>query len=255
MAHTDLCNWIFPPKDPRLFEDEVHVWCASLDLPSSDVSSLGEFLDSGELERAAFFHFKADRDRYIARHGLLRAILGRYLDLVPERLRFVCNAFGKPTLAPGFAQDEMRFNLSCSNGLALFAFARGREIGVDVERVRADVEIDEIARRFFSSAEYIALNVLPPKKAIRAFYNCWTRKEAYIKARGEGLLMPLDQFTVSMMPDEPPRLLDAPNDSKEVERWALCHLEPAPGYIAALAVEGQGWQLRCWRGDGWAGIG
>jgi len=202
------------------------------------------------LDRARRFHFQRDSERFIVTRGLLRCILGRYLGIEPGRLRFVYNSYGKPALATASDEGALCFNLSHSGGLALYAVARGRQVGIDLERIRAVPEIEQIAQRFFSSREYAAFRSLAAGLRQEAFYSCWTRKEAYIKARGQGLSLPLDQFDVSLVPGEPARLLDVRGDSQDGHHWLLRELEPGPGYVAALAVEGHGWKLKCWHFPG-----
>jgi 4'-phosphopantetheinyl transferase len=134
--------------------------------------------------------------------------------------------------------------------VALYAVARGREIGIDLEFMRCDLEVEEIAERFFSRRETATLRALPTDLRKYAFFLCWTRKEAYIKARGEGLSLPLNQFDVSLIPGEPAALLSAQPDSDEALRWSLHEMTIASGYVAALAVEGRGWSLSCWQWPG-----
>lgn len=147
----------------------------------------------------------------------------------------------------GQADCTLHFNVSHSNGLALYAVARGREIGIDLEFVREDIAGLEIAERFFSSREVSALRALAPSEYTVAFFDCWTRKEAYIKARGEGLSHPLHGFTVSLAPGTPAAILNIDADPHEAARWTLVALSPGDGYRAALAVEGRVAHLRCWR--------
>jgi 4'-phosphopantetheinyl transferase len=137
--------------------------------------------------------------------------------------------------------------VSHSHGFALYAVNIGQEIGVDLERISRKVEASQIAQRFFSPHEVRVLQTLPEQLQREAFFNGWTRKEAFIKARGDGLSLPLDQFDVSLRPDEPPALLRTHFDPQEAGRWALHALTPGPGYVGALAVAGHGWQLRCWQ--------
>jgi 4'-phosphopantetheinyl transferase len=137
--------------------------------------------------------------------------------------------------------------LSHSDGLVLYAITRGREVGVDVERLRPDFAVLEVAKKFFSRREVTALVALPENQWPKAFFNCWTRKEAYIKARGEGLTLPLDRFDVSLVPGEPAALLYTNDDPQEASRWSLQELVPESGYVAALAVEGHDWRLKCWQ--------
>jgi 4'-phosphopantetheinyl transferase len=226
-----------------LAADEVHVWQVSLDRPDSSVRRLARLLSPDEGARAKRFVIDRVRRRFVVCRGVLRLILGRYTGAAPGQLRFTYGAHGKPALAPG-PGGEVCFNVSHSDGLALYAVARGREIGVDVERLRPLPGAERIAERFFSIPEQAALQALPAERKLEAFYTCWTRKEAYIKARGDGLGHPLDQFAVSIAPGEPARLSPAGDgDGREIARWSLEGLPPAPGYVAALAGRGRGWRL------------
>ncbi len=239
--------WGPPPADLALSSDDIHVWRASLDQPASRFQRLAQTLSEDERLRAGQFYFEQDRKRFIASRGLLKTILGCYLDIEPSRLQFCYGSRGKPALAETPVGGTLRFNLSHSQGLALFAVTRDREIGVDLERVRAISEAEQIAERFFSARENAVFRAVPMSKKQEAFFNCWTRKEAYVKASGDGLALPLDQFDVSLAPGEPAALLNAKGDPQEASRWSLQELVPASGYVAALAVEGHGWRLACWQ--------
>jgi 4'-phosphopantetheinyl transferase len=220
----------------------VHVWRAALSRTSGEVAALRELLSEDEVRRADRFHFPRDRALFIAARATLREILGRYLSLPPTLLRFEYNAFGKPELRDA----PLRFNLSHAGDIALYAVTAVREVGVDVEAVREGMESEEIAARFFSRREVETLMSLPRDARTRAFFDCWTRKEAYIKACGVGLSQPLDGFDVSLAPGEPAALLRTHDDPQEAARWTLCELSPGAGYVAAVAVEGSGWRLRRW---------
>jgi 4'-phosphopantetheinyl transferase len=239
--------WDPPPETLTLAADEVHVWRASLNLTRSQIENLGRTLATDELERAGRFHFPEHRDHFVAARGVLRAVLGRYLGVEPSQLRFCYGPHGKPELAERVGAERPHFNVSHSHGLALYAVTRDREIGVDLEYIRPDLANEAIAGRFFATGEVTTLRGLPASMKPEGFFNCWTRKEAYIKARGDGLALPLDQFEVSLVPGEPATLLRTAYDPQEAGRWSLQALDPGPGYVAALAVEGQGWQLRCWQ--------
>jgi 4'-phosphopantetheinyl transferase len=239
--------WSLPPKTLLLGDNEVHVWRASLELPSSRVQRLQGNLSEEELERAERFHFQRHRSHFISARGLLRTILGRYLKIEPRRLRFRYGPKGKPGLAGDTSRGGLRFNVSHSHNLALYAVTHGRQIGVDVERIRPDLAGEKIAERFFSPREAATLRELPAEMQQEAFYTCWTRKEAYLKAVGEGITLRLDQFEVSVTPGEPAVLLSINGDPKEASYWSLKGLGPGPGYVGALAVKGHGWDLRCWR--------
>lgn len=238
--------WSPAPKDLRLADREVHVWRAQLELPSSQVQGLRGILTDDELDRANRFSFEIDRQRFIAARGTLRSILSRYIPITPVFLRFSYNQYGKPFSAPEFSSYLLNFNLSHSGSMALYAITRNMEIGVDVERVRSDFEYEEIAKCFFSVNEVAVLRTLPTEKKLEAFYHCWTRKEAYIKAQGQGLSLPLDSFDVSLAPWEPTMLLNTKDEPQARSLWTLLDLKPGPGYIGALAVKGIGCRFRYW---------
>lgn len=239
--------WANPSAGLALADDAVHVWRAELDVSPAQVERLRQLLSVDEADRACRFHFERDRQRFIVGRGLLRMIVSRYVLQSPDSLRFDYTEYGKPYLAAASGQQSLAFNVSHSDELALFALSHNRELGVDIERVRPTIEYEQIAARFFSSSEYEQLCALPPAHRMTAFYRCWTRKEAYIKARGGGLSVPLDSFAVSLEPAEPVRLLYTLDDPLECSRWSLHNLSPGPGYQAALAVAGHGWQLICWQ--------
>lgn len=226
-----------------LAEDEIHVWHAELDQPEATLRRLDEVLSPDERTRARRFCLERVRTRFIAGRGLLRTILGRYVGRAPESLRFIYAERGKPALSP-VERADLRFNVSHSDGLGLFAVARGREVGVDVEQVRPLPRSERIAERFFSLPETTALKQIPAERRLEAFFTCWTRKEAYIKALGDGLAHRLDQFAVSIDPGEPARLSAAGDgDGQEIARWSLQAVPSRPGYVAALAGRGHGWRL------------
>ncbi len=245
MTATDV--WSSPPQTLKLERDEVHVWRASLDLEASSIQSLLRTLCVEEQQRAERFHFPKDRDRFIVARGLLRAILSFYLGKEPSCWRFVYNEYGKPALTAAYNKEPLCFNLSHSRELALYAVTQNRNLGVDLEYIRTDFPWEEIAERFFSPKENAVLRTLPQNMKHKAFFTCWTRKEAYIKATGKGLTLPLDQFDVSLIPGEQAMLLSIAGDHQAACHWSLQELIPDPDYVAALAVEGTGWQLKCWQ--------
>jgi len=239
--------WQLPTAELWLPRDEVHVWRVSLDQPQR-LAELEALLAPDERQRAARLRFKEDRDHFVIARGSLRRLLGKYLNLNPADLDFSYSAYGKPLLDISLSGD-LRFNLSHSHGLALLAFARGRDLGIDVEFVRRDVDAEQIAEHFFSPAEAACLRALPADKKVEAFFNCWTRKEAFVKARGEGLSLPLDQFDVSLAPGEPAALLSR-QTAVDISRWSLIDLFAGERYKAALVVEGRDWRLCCWQWTG-----
>jgi 4'-phosphopantetheinyl transferase len=242
-----IVSWFPSPETPVLGKDEVHVWRANLGLEPFRIQSLRQLLPPDEQSRADRFYFAKDREHFIAAHGLLRVILAFYLHMEPERLHFCYSPYGKPALTSILGQNALSFNMSHSHGLALYGFTRGRKIGIDLEYIYTDIVCEDIAERFFSPVEKAVLRALPPEIRHEAFFNCWTRKEAYVKARGQGLSFPLNKFDVSLAPGEPAKLLNVEEEPREVSRWLLRELEPGPNYTAALAVEGHNWQLKCWQ--------
>jgi len=228
-------GWISPPPSPSLSPTTVHLWRARLNLPPAEWRALEATLSADERERAARLRRPDDRRRFIAGRGTLRRILACYLRCAPQAVRFAYGPQGKPSLAGG--EGDLRFNLSHSHDLALYVFARGRSVGVDVERVRRLPDAERMAARFFSAREQADFAALPDAQKAEGFFHCWTRKEAYLKALGEGITRPLDAFDVTLRPGDPPRLRRVSWNPAEADRWALVSLSPAPGYVAALAVE------------------
>ena len=241
-----MTSWLPPARRMELPRDAVHVWRTATEVSASRLAPLYDLLAPDERVRAGRFRFDQDRRRYTVARGVLRSLLARYLDVEPAAVEFRYGAHGKPSLAEAGGGRDLRFNLSHSHGWALHAFAIGREVGVDVERVRPDTDIMGVARHSFSPAEAEALSSLPPGQRREAFFDCWTRKEAFIKAHGEGIALGLSRFDVTLRPGEPAALLRFEGDPAEVSRWSMCALDAGEGYKAALAVEGEGWDLKCW---------
>lgn len=237
--------WLSSPGRLRLNEGEVHVWRASLDSDSATAERYWATLSEDERDRARRFHFERDRRRFVAARGKLRDMLGRYLGRQPAQIRFTYNSYGKPSLA-GDERDRLRFNASHSYGAGLYAFKLRGEVGVDIEELRDDFASLDVAERFFSKSEVRVLGSLPAHIRTQGFFNCWTRKEAYIKALGEGLSHPLDRFTVSLTPGESARLISTDTDASEASEWTIIDLKPFRGFAAALAVKGTNLKLYCW---------
>lgn len=239
--------WSDQPERLFLAENEVHVWKTSLDLPARNIEALHTLLIDEEASRAARFYFARDRNHWIVARAVLRKLLGQYLGVAPQKLSFATNAYGKPALTFPLEGQRLRFNLSHSGDLALYAFAYEREVGVDVEQMRANIEYTDLAIHYFSASECATLRALPEEQQEEAFFLCWSRKEAYIKARGMGLSLELDQFDVSLTPGEPARLLGSREEPCIAERWSIQALWPAPRYAGAVVVEGSDWQLHRWQ--------
>jgi 4'-phosphopantetheinyl transferase len=236
-----ISEWPIPLQFVALDPNAVHIWLADLD----KVAASWELLSEDEKARAHRFRFETDRRRFAAAHIVLRRLLAAHLGLQAEDIQFEYNEFGKPFLLENEA--DIQFNLSHAEKYALFALTRGRQIGVDIQEMRPNFSGIDVAEHFFSPREVAALKDLPPDVRCPAFFNCWTRKEAFVKARGEGLSMPLDQFDVSLLPGEPAALLNTSNDPDEASRWSMLALDPIAGYVAALAVEGRQWTPTFWR--------
>jgi 4'-phosphopantetheinyl transferase len=222
----------------------VQVWRVALDWRPAPVQALYEILSRDEQQRADRFHFAADRLRHVVGRGVLRTILARCTGIDAAQLSFAYGPFGKPRLSPCATERPLQFNVSHSGDLVLIALTLGRALGVDVECVRTDIAAEQIAASFFSTPEQEALASVPEHLRVGAFFDCWTRKEAYIKAVGDGLALPLHQFDVSLKPGEQPRLLATRPDPLEARRWSIQALDVGPLYRAAIAVEGDGWELR-----------
>lgn len=242
MTTIPNCPWPQAPAHPVLSNNEVHVWCASLEQNAADCALL---LSADEQARARRFRFEREQRRFTIGRGLLRLILSRYLNIPPENLQFEYGTYGKPALDVG--TQNISFNLAHSGELALYAITANLEIGVDLEQIHPIPDVQQLAEQYFSPSEKAELNALPPGERLEAFFRGWTLKEAWLKARGDGLTYPLNQFSVSMAPDGPVRLSGAGDDSQELARWSLRALNPADGYIGALAVAGQIWRLVQWQ--------
>jgi 4'-phosphopantetheinyl transferase len=216
----------------------VDVWATSLDPAPPTVARLERWLDPDERARAARFVFERDARRFRVARGVLREILAAYLGATPDTVRFVYTAAGKPALAEPFTGAGVEFNVSHSGEIALYAIGTSGRLGVDVELIRPLDDLEALATRNFSTAEQRALLALPPGQREPAFFACWTRKEAFIKALGDGLSYPLDAFTVSFAAGEPARLLEVRGEPAAAARWTLVALDIGVGYAAAVAVDG-----------------
>jgi len=227
--------------------DEVHVWRVSLEPSEGNNSRLAEFLYRDERERADRFKRVPDRDAFVTCRGALRLILNRYTGEDPRMFRFAYGPWGKPRIEGG--EGSFRFSVSHSHGAGVVALTRGREVGVDVERIRPLPDAEEIAERYFSRREVSQFMKLPKDHRLKVFYHCWTRKEAFAKALGKGLSLPFDQFSVSLIPGEPAELVEVLWDREEAMRWRVFDLPetqlPSQGeYAGAIAAEGRDWRLR-----------
>ncbi len=227
---------------PRIALSEVQVWHGSIELAPTDLRRAEQLLSADEKERAQRFHFDEHRNRYVAGRGILRTLTGAQLGIEPSALSFLYTEFGKPYLSAETVDIEsershLQFNVSHSEGYAAFALTWNRRVGVDVERVRDDIKCLDLAERFFSRAENQALRDVPQDAIAAAFFRGWTRKEAYIKALGEGLSHPLDQFDVSLESNPKNALLTTRPDAEVAGHWQLRPFAARSGYAGAIAFE------------------
>ena len=245
MLDADIL-WASPPASWSLSAREIHVWAAALNFSAQVLAELEITLSLEEQQRGQKFHFVADRNAFIGSRGLLRAILASYLDLEPQEIHFEFGRYGKPILANQPEPDRLQFNLAHSDGLFLTAVSRFCAVGVDVERIRELDDIDDLANQLLSPTEEIAWRRLPLNQQKQAFFNLWTRKEACLKATGDGISERLKEITVSFTPEGPAGELEPPGVPESTESWTLRQLNPAPGYAAVLAAPVPEFELSCW---------
>jgi 4'-phosphopantetheinyl transferase len=237
-------TWVTPPPALELPPGELHLWRATLERPAAERAQFWAWLSEEERERAGRFRLENGRFHYIIARGLLRQLIGQYLATPPGSLRFAYGPHGKPSLID-YAQFS--FNVAHGQGRLLLGFCHKADLGVDIEQIRLPKRADKLARRFFAPAEYAAFAAIPPEQQAEAFFNCWTRKEAYIKATGLGLAYPLNELEVSL--GETAVFHTIQGSAEQAAGWSLFSLTPFPGYRGATAVAGQGWKLRCYDWD------
>lgn len=225
-------------------DDQIEVWSVDLNISDNDLADLRPTLSADETKRADRFYFERHRRRFVAARASLRAVLAAYVDLNPSHIEFEYGHKGKPFLAGNAADSGLHFNLSHSNERALIAVSRV-PLGVDIEFVRPMKDCEAVARRFFSEAEQSSLFSVPPDRKIEAFFTCWTRKEAYVKAVGDGLSIPLRSFDVTFLDDQEPALTVRAKAGQD-ERWFVSHLAGGANYIGALAVRDHKPRVATW---------
>lgn len=225
--------------DYKLEQNDVHIWRAHLDWPKDKFDAAFQLLSEEEQARAERFVIEQHRDRYIASHAVLHQILSLYVNCPPEKLQFQQNDHGKPYIANLPLGLNLQFNMSDSHDYALYGLRLDDEVGVDLEYMKSKIRAEEIAKRFFSPDEYRALLDLPPSERLEGFYRCWSRKEAYIKAIGQGLSFNLSRFSVSLKPDGLNCLLEVDGSAELARQWRLGSVSAPEHFQAALAVEGE----------------
>ena len=221
---------------------EIHLWTAPLTPAGTEKYNILEVLSPDERKRAEAFRFEKHRSSFVVGRAMLRFILGSYLQQQPRDIRFKYGRNGKPALDE--AKSRLHFNLAHSENRVVYAMTEAGELGVDVELVRPLPELESIAQKFFSPEECHQLLSLPAERRIEGFFNCWTRKEAYLKAVGDGLMVPLNSFQVSLLPGQPAAFLKLPGDRYPMSQWDLFHVELSDGYVGALATPFPGCTLQ-----------
>jgi 4'-phosphopantetheinyl transferase len=242
MEHS---RWMPPLESAVLETNEVHVWNASFDVAASRLAALRDVLSPEELSRSLTYRFQEDRRRFVVARGLLKTILARYLRANPKELYFAVSETGKPELHPDL-HATIRFSLSHCGEHGLFAVTRGFDVGVDLEQLCADYPVDSVAQLFFSHEEQARFSSLPECLRRDAFFACWCRKEAVVKALGYGLPLGLDRLEVSLRPDEPLQVLSTRGEAIETQKWALVNLALSNGCQGAVAIKMPSPILRCW---------
>lgn len=231
-------QWRMTFAGKLMYPNQVHIWRASIDLDEHQMGNMLAILANDEVERAAHFHFERDKKRFIAARGILRHILAGYLGKSPCDLKFEYSAKAKPALATTSESKDLSFNLSHSNGFALYAVTSHRNIGIDIEHINDDVLAWEIARKFFSKTEISLLKAIDKNEMHELFFQYWTRKEAILKARGDGISFPMEKVEVSSISGSNFSQITLPGDESESMHLYVQDLFPWPGYAAAIAVEG-----------------
>jgi len=238
-------NWPAAPDSPRLRESEVHVWAFALDVPPERISALATTLSTDERQRAEQFRFPRLRERFIVGRGGMRAILARYTGSDPSRLQFSYSLRGKPRLT----DSALEFNLAHSDELALLAVTDSVPVGVDVELIRPMPDGLDIARRFFAASEVAAFADVPTDAHDEAFFNLWTRKEAWLKATGDGISESLSKVEFTFRPGDTARVVAIDGNPRAAVEWSLSELQPAVGFTGAVALRVGEIRLNCWRAE------
>lgn len=243
MSETGATSFLLQ-EDLTILSETVDVWTVSISSSPELLDRVSPYLSREEQARFGRFRIEEDRIRGALGRGLVRVLLGGYLDTAPAKLEFENNAQGKPLMTPAFAKSAIHFNVAHAGDLVMIAIARGWPVGVDVESTTRSVAHEKLAQRYFAPEEVDALMAVPEEERRSAFLRCWTRKEAYLKARGEGLFRSLDSFLVTPLDAErcSPRLRDV--DSNTVAPWEIIDLGLDPGHVGAVALRAQGSSVR-----------
>ena len=241
-----MAAWETGPQTPELSDGAVHLWIAGLDWPDGPHRTFWDVLSAEERERAQRFRFENLQRRFIAAHGILRDILSRYLGVTPGAIRILIQDYGKPFVTMEGTATRLQFNLSHADELAVYAVTRTRSIGVDIESIHPIPELQSIAADHFTAQERALIEAAPPEDRDRAFLTCWTRKEAYIKAIGRGLSIPLPSFDAFIPSGAPGRLLSSDDDATPVRQWWISDLPPIRDHVGAVVIDGRANQYSYW---------
>ena len=236
-----------PPPAVDLVPGDIHIWRAKLDLPDSTVQEYELLLCGQEKMKAAKYHFKRDRNRFVVGRALLKTYLAKYLNIAPSKIRICNGKNGKPYLYGAVNDRDLRFNLSHSEDCALYAFARRNEIGVDIEKMQAFPEMSSLAERFFSKRECALINALSINDRVIAFFTFWTRKEAISKLTGNGLQQALEKLDVALPQSKAFCSPKSAYSSKISSRYFIRDLHPWPGFVATVAAVRDIGKICCWQ--------
>lgn len=239
----DVCAWTVPPPHPPLSDREVHIWQADLLHSDAEMEKLAPLLSADERQRADRFRFEPDRRKFILCRGMLRTILGQYLQRDPIALTFEYGKHGKPAL---IESNALSFNLAHSGDRALYAVTQHHAIGVDIEQLRSVQYAEQLVNRYFSPEERQAYQLLPEHQKQLAFFRAWTGKEAFLKAIGSGLSLPLDQVAVTISPDRSAELLRLPAEHS-LNQWRLSQFVPTEKYVGAIVVPQKSLKVCFWQ--------
>ena len=242
-----VLEWPLAPEPIRLQPGQVHLWAAAMNEFVDQAPKLGLLLSPAEQVTAHKFKFARDRNRYLIRRGLLRLLLSRYLQQLPAAIEFQHGAYGKPEIKNHASGAPLFFNTSHSADIAVCAITSAGPVGVDIERTRTIPDIQKIARRYFRPRETETLMALPAESRLQAFYACWTRKEAFLKATGEGIAESLAKVEVTLAPRDPPAVVSLTGNPRAHEQWRLQPFSPAPGYLGCIAYKHAQLALSHWR--------
>ena len=230
--------WLKAPTNVELLSNEVHIWRENLDNVKPLLEDFAQVLSEDELVRARRFHFEQHRQRFIAGRGILRNILGRYLNIEPSQINFGYEPRGKPFLDESCNQINLKFNLSHSQNYALYVMSLNNSIGVDLECISSKTDVVSLAQRFFSPSEFAVIESVSPEQQQQLFFRYWTCKEAYLKATGTGL-RDLQKVEIYLTLEQPAEL----NNSDE---WNLVEIKPFSDCAATVAVRGRDLQFKYW---------